>query len=204
MLNEQGFDEWADQYDSAVEQSRKNQTYPFCGYDKVHERVFSLTENLNSVLDLGVGTGRLTKRLYDKGLKITAVDFSQNMLDAAVKKMPDARFIRADLTRGYPTNLNDKFDAIISLYAIHHLTDAQKLDIINNAATHLNANGLFIIGDVAFNTQADRLSAKAAAKDAWDDMEYYTVFSELAPKAHAKTAEFIKISFCAGVAVFKF
>lgn len=83
MLDKEGFDGWADKYDEAVDGSMESGTYPFCGYDDVHGAVFELVKNSSRVLDLGIGTARLTKRLYDLGIEITGVDFSENMLDAA-------------------------------------------------------------------------------------------------------------------------
>ncbi len=201
MLDEKGFDAWSSEYDRAVEQSQNDGTYPFAGYAQVHDEVFKRVKGKASVLELGVGTGRFSKRLYDLGIAVTGVDFSENMLEIARRKMPNAEFIRADLTQGMPCELAErKFGAIAALYSIHHLTDAQKAVVINSALDMLDGDGAFIIGDVAFASEADRLAARERAGDEWDDEEYYTVAEKLAPLIRG-SIEFKKISFCAGVCV---
>ncbi len=198
MLDSNGFDGWADEYDAAVEKSINDGTYPFCGYDRAHDAVFERVKSARRVLDLGVGTGKFSERLYRLGASITAVDFSANMIETARRKMPNARFIRADLTAGLPTETDGTFDAVTALYSIHHLTDGQKVAVIDSALERLSERGVFAIGDVAFATETDRLAAKKRAGDAWDDAEYYCVAEKLAPLVNGKL-EFIPVSFCAGV-----
>ena len=202
MLDKDGFNEWASGYDSTVERSREAGEYPFCGYDKVHDVVFEAVKGCKVVIDFGVGTGRLTKRLYDLGANIVGVDFSENMLSAAKAKMPDATFICADLSLGMPA-IDRKFDAAVMLYAIHHLTDERKIALIEGAGAHMNAGGIFVIGDVAFENEKDRLCARERAGDAWDDDEYYCVYDLLKDRL-GKSSSFRKISFCAGVITVKF
>lgn len=204
MLDKEGFNGWADKYDETVDGSMASGTYPFCGYDDVHRAVFELIKNSSRVLDLGIGTARLTKRLYDLGIEITGVDFSENMLDAAREKLPRATLVRADLSE--PTALDGisgKFGAIIALYSIHHLTDARKVELINGAKKLLDRGGVFVIGDVAFANEAERESCARAAGDEFDYDEYYCVADKLAPLIDGKT-EFRKISFCAGVLTVRF
>ena len=202
MLDKDGFNEWAGEYDSAVDKSREAGEYPFCGYDDVHALVYETVRGSEDVIDFGVGTGRLTKRLYDGGTKIVGVDFSENMIAAARAKMPNATFICADLTGGMP-KVDRKFDAAVMLYAIHHLTDDQKIALINGAGAYMKKGGKFIIGDVAFANEKDRLYARESAGDKWDDDEYYCVYDNLKDRL-GKKSTFKKISFCAGVIVIEY
>lgn len=198
MLTREGFEDWADEYDDAVDESQDSGTYPFCGYSDVHNGVFDLVKNCKAVLDLGVGTARLTSRLYGRGIKIFGVDFSENMLKTARAKMPDARLVCADLTEGLPKELDgEKYDAAVSLYAIHHLTDPQKAELIGQVFKS-GACKRFIIGDVAFMTEEDRLACKAAAGDEFDDDEYYCIFESL-KKLLPYDVTFTRVSFCAGI-----
>src|SRR5262245_54324212 len=67
------------------------------------------------VLDLGCGTGRHALWLANSGAKVTAVDFSEGMLDRARRK-PGAdavRFLAHDLTRPLPFSTG-AFDLIAS------------------------------------------------------------------------------------------
>lgn len=125
MLDNKGFDLWADGYDKSVQLSEENNEYSFAGYKDVLNYVYNIVkEKTGSLLDIGFGTGVLTKRLYDEGYIITGIDFSQGMIEIAKEKMPNANLICYDFTRGLPDELKkESFDWIISTYAIHHLND---------------------------------------------------------------------------------
>lgn len=93
MLNNTGFDLWADGYDKSVGLSDENDRYPFAGYrammNALYQRV--LAQSGRDVLDIGFGTGVLTSRLYEQGCQIYGQDFSARMIELAQAKMPDAR-----------------------------------------------------------------------------------------------------------------
>lgn len=133
------------------------------------------------VLDLGFGTGMLTARLYAAGHPVAGVDFSQNMLDAARTKMPCAELYLYDFTRGLPPALEGRtFDFIISTYAFHHVPDAGKPTFLLELSRRLSPGGECLIGDVAFETQAELDACHAAAGTAWDCGEDYAVAQLLA------------------------
>ena len=69
MLDNKGFDLWADRYDKSVGLSEEENTYPFAGYKKVLGNIYkTIMEKSNSVvLDIGFGTGTLTRKLYENG-----------------------------------------------------------------------------------------------------------------------------------------
>ena len=48
-----------------------------------------------------------------------------------------------------------KYDAIVSTYALHHLTDEAKITFIQQLLPLLNAGGKIFIGDIAFQTRED-------------------------------------------------
>ena len=61
MLNQKGFDLWADGYDESVGLSDEEGTYPFAGYKQILNEIYNrvLTDQCDSVLDIGFGTGTL-------------------------------------------------------------------------------------------------------------------------------------------------
>ena len=77
MLNNTGFDLWADGYDKSVGLSDENDRYPFAGYrammNALYQRV--LAQSGRNVLDIGFGTGILTSRLYEQGCRIYGQDW---------------------------------------------------------------------------------------------------------------------------------
>ena len=85
MLNNTGFDLWADGYDKSVGLSDENDRYPFAGYrammNALYQRV--LAQSGHNVLDIGFGTGILTSRLYEQGCRIYGQDFSARMIELA-------------------------------------------------------------------------------------------------------------------------
>lgn len=92
MLDNKGFNLWADGYDKAVGISEEANTYPFAGYKSVLGGIFDeiMHKENAAVLDIGFGTGTLTTKLYENGCDVYGQDFSQRMIELAKEKMPDA------------------------------------------------------------------------------------------------------------------
>lgn len=200
MLNGKGFDLWADDYDISTEVSDEDGTYPFAGYREVLNVIYNkvLEGGGKTVLDIGFGTGVLTSKLYDAGLRIYGQDFSEKMISAAQAKMPHAKLYFGDFSQGLSQELTkNKYDAVIATYSLHHLTDEQKTELIRSLLPLLNDGGMIYIGDVAFETRADMESCRERAGDEWDEDEIYFVFDEF--KQTVPEAEFEKISHCAGM-----
>lgn len=144
MLNNKGFDLWADGYDKAVGISDEENTYPFAGYKKVLGFIFqTILESENAtVLDIGFGTGTLTTKLYERGCTIYGQDFSSKMIALASEKMPNAHLYQGDFSKGLVEPLrNCRYDFIVATYSLHHLTDAQKCVFLSELRNHLKENG---------------------------------------------------------------
>ncbi len=200
MLSNKGFDLWADDYDKSVGLSDDENTYPFAGYKEVLNSIYNevLASDSKRVLDIGFGTGTLTKRLYDRELEIYGQDFSGEMIKIAQEKMPKAKFFAGDFTKDLVDFLKDnKYDAVIATYSLHHLTDEEKISFIKSLLTLLNPGGEILIGDVAFESRKDLEACKEKSKDYWDEEEFYFVYEDL--KKYFEGLTFEKYSFCAGV-----
>ena len=93
MLNNTGFDLWANGYDKSVGISDENGTYPFAGYRDILNQIYNgiLNGPGKTVLDIGFGTGTLTAKLYDQGCMIYGQDFSKRMIELAQDKKPAAK-----------------------------------------------------------------------------------------------------------------
>ena len=200
MLNNKGFDLWADGYDKTVGISEAENTYPFAGYQKVLGLIFqTVMETANAaVLDIGFGTGTLTAKLYEQGCAIYGQDFSPGMIALASEKMPNAHLYQGDFSKGLVEPLRARrYDYIVATYSLHHLTDAQKSVFLFELRGCLKENGKIIIGDVAFETRKDLERCRLDAGDAWDDDEIYFVAEEL--RKDFPGLSFTRISDCAGV-----
>lgn len=200
MLNQNGFDLWADGYDKSVRLSEEAQAYPFAGYknllNEIYNRILSRSEK--EVLDIGFGTGTLTCRLYEQGYRIYGQDFSEKMIGLAQKKMPEARLYQGDFSKGLTEELrNQRYDAVIATYSLHHLTDAEKVHFLKDLLPLLKEGGHIYIGDVAFQTRAELEQCRSNAGEEWDEDEIYFVFEEL--EQELPGLKFERISDCAGV-----
>jgi len=203
MLDSNGFNLWAGNYDKSVDISDSNDDYPFAGYKKLMNAIYGTVMNKcpANILDIGIGSGTLAHKLYEQGNNITGIDFSKEMIAIAQEKMPSANLIQYDFSEGLPTVLNNStFDFIISTYALHHLADANKIIFITSLLNSLNDNGVIIIGDVSFQTRNDLNNCKASCGSEWDDDEYYFVFSEINENLSNKCVlTYHQFSHCSGI-----
>ncbi len=200
MLDQKGFDLWADGYDRTVGISDEENTYPFAGYKEVLGTIFQIIMQKHnpSVLDIGFGTGTLTAKLYEHGCNVYGQDFSSRMIELASEKMPQAQLFRGDFSQGLAEPLTRRnYDFIVATYSLHHLTDEQKVIFLHELISHLNENGKILIGDVAFETREQLEQCRDQAGDGWDEEEIYFVTEEM--KRSFPDLEFTPVSFCAGI-----
>lgn len=114
-LNPEGaaFDSLADHYD-------QDYTRTFVGEwlrERVHARLNAHFKTDEHVLELGCGTGEDTRRLVERGVRVTGTDLSAGMLDAARTKLVDnplATFVQLDLGSLSPDVLPGPFDGAFS------------------------------------------------------------------------------------------
>ena len=170
MLDDKGFDLWADGYDQSVGLSDEDNSYPFAGYKEILARIYRtvLNKGQATVLDLGFGTGTLSTKLYEQGCDIWGLDFSSRMIELARAKMPKAHLFQGDFSQGLVTPLlQNAYDFIIATYSLHHLTDENKIAFLRSLTRLLNEGGMILIGDVAFQSRADLLRCRNEAGEVY-------------------------------------
>jgi putative AdoMet-dependent methyltransferase len=198
------FDHWADSYDQEVETSASR--FPFAGYSQVLSTLWEqarVTPGM-TVVDLGVGTGNLSRLFLESGCQVLGVDFSSEMLAKAGEKLPQLELVQADLTLDeWPGALDRRFDRIVSNYMFHEFQLETKLRILSRLArNNLGGEGRIVIGDIAFPTTSALERTREELADEWED-EYYWATDETrdALEAVGWKLEYFQISFCAGVYV---
>lgn len=73
------------------------------------------------ILDLGCGSGLLTRWLTDKGFDAQGVDFSHGLLEIAQKEHPDIFFTESNIiSTPYP---DGSFDIVVSGLVMHYVQD---------------------------------------------------------------------------------
>lgn len=200
------FDQWSRGYNNSVLKSEKEGTYPFAGYSEVKYSIIDTISKTQKVkvLEMGVGTGEITKPLYDLGHDITGVDLSSKMIEISKSHMEKAAFILADFCNAL-NQISNKFDFVVFSYSIHHLTYNDQIELLVKLNDYLNEDGVIIIGDVSTFTIEDmnQLQNKYAA--IWDDEEYYPILKkyQLSRLADIYKLSYVQINDVAGVYKFR-
>lgn len=140
------FNQIVSEYDDLIKKH-----IPF--YSDIFWTVFHyLPENFSpkNILELGCGTGTLTKLLHDdyKEAKITAVDAASEMLKTTKERLPNANLELVESTFEKLDLKENSYDLIISSLAIHHLVDEDKQKLFNSIYRWLKPGGLFVLADV--------------------------------------------------------
>ncbi len=115
--------------------------------------------DFKSVLDLGAGTGLLTKYLYQKfpSAFFTLVDVSEQMLEIAkirFKNQMNIEYIISDYSKTFP---KQKFDLIASALSIHHLDNDSKMNLYSLIYENLEKDG-FLINLDQFNSNSNLIN----------------------------------------------
>ena len=92
------------------------------------------------VLDLGCGSGLLTRWLKNQGLDACGVDFSSGLIDIARGESPDIDFTISDINS--TPYANGSFDIVVSGLVMHYMQDLGP--VFAEVARILGANGVFV------------------------------------------------------------
>lgn len=105
-----------------------------------------LLGNNGSALEFGIGTGRIALPLSKKGIKVTGIDLSPEMV-VQLKAKPDAESINTIIGDFANTKVNEKFKlAYLVFNTITNLTSQEaQVACFKNAAEHLLPGGYFVI-----------------------------------------------------------
>jgi ubiquinone/menaquinone biosynthesis C-methylase UbiE len=116
LSTREGYDRWAEVYDTDGN--------PLIALEEPHvDRLLGDVTGL-AVADIGTGTGRHAVRLARAGARVTAVDFSEQMLARAKSKAGnlDITFLCHDLTHGLPL-ADASFDRVMCGLVVDHIGD---------------------------------------------------------------------------------
>jgi ubiquinone/menaquinone biosynthesis C-methylase UbiE len=148
MIKMNVFKKYADFYDSLYEAKNYQQE---CNFVKHVFKTYS-EKKVNTILELGCGTGSHALLFADMGYAVTGVDISENMLEIARKKVLDQKkritFMQQDIRH---LDLTQKFDAAVAMFAVmgYQTTNQDFEDTLTSVRRHLDTGGLFVF-DVWF------------------------------------------------------
>jgi ubiquinone/menaquinone biosynthesis C-methylase UbiE len=104
-----------------------------------------------SVLEIGCGTGQLSKRFFTEGYDYCGLDFSEDMLKIARKRSPNTDFRQGDMTR---LELDKTFDAVLitGRTLSYIIKNKALMDTFMGVHKTLNRDGVLIFDVIdAFN-----------------------------------------------------
>ncbi|MEO6610860.1 MAG: class I SAM-dependent methyltransferase [Chitinophagaceae bacterium] len=135
----QAYNSWASQYDSNDNKTRDLEA-------------LALRETLSRIsfgncLEIGCGTGKNTAWLVEKANKVTAVDFSEEMMAKARAKISSGKvqFVHADITMGWIFG-NTLYDLVSFSLVLEHIQDLGH--IFKESSAALKPGGYLYIGEL--------------------------------------------------------
>ncbi|MDC3413595.1 class I SAM-dependent methyltransferase [Aquibacillus sp. 3ASR75-11] len=165
------FEEWATSYDESVTGHDPEYKAVFDKYDTILAEVAN--HSTGNVLEFGIGTGNLSKRLLDRGATVIGIEPSSAMRKLAAAKFPNLRIENGDFLH-FP-EVGVPISTVTSTYAFHHLTDEEKNVAIKNFNELLPTGGRIVFADTAFESQ----QAKQAAIELADKNGYQNLSEDL-------------------------
>ncbi|WP_077324949.1 class I SAM-dependent DNA methyltransferase [Virgibacillus siamensis] len=176
------FDSWAESYDDSVAGVDPQYKAVFESYDTILNEVSKCS--YGNVLEFGVGTGNLTGKLIETGYDVIGVEPSRVMREKALVKLPELSLFEGDFLE-YPA-FEKPVHTIVSTYAFHHLTDAEKEKALKQYTKLHPSMRKIVFADTVFETDEHQQEMiKRAEMKGFTDLaedlqrEYYSTIPEM-------------------------
>ena len=179
------FDAWSADYDPAADDA-----FPFGAYEAVLDRVAQRVAERKPgrVLELGVGTGNLTRRVLERlpGVSVVGVDFSHEMAKRAIVVVPGVEGVEHDLAELPLPPEAGACDVAAMSYLLHEFSEEHQLRLLVSLVDEtLREGGVCVVGDVCFPDAAARDEARSQLGDRWDPEEHYLAADVFGARARA-------------------
>jgi ubiquinone/menaquinone biosynthesis C-methylase UbiE len=156
MSIRQDYNQWAGQYDTNQNRTRDLEAS-------------ALRELLNGLhfqrtLEIGCGTGKNTQSLLKVSDKVTAVDFSEEMLVIARRKVlaPNVKFVQADINKKWEF-AEGAYDLITFSLVLEHIENLKP--VFEKAGNLLKTDGIVYVGELHPFKQYNGTKARFGAED---------------------------------------
>ncbi|MBY0468528.1 MAG: class I SAM-dependent methyltransferase [Burkholderiaceae bacterium] len=123
----------------------------------------------HTVLDLGCGNGWFTQSLVRCGFEVLGVDHNEAVLAQAQQQRPLIRFQTMDVLQGLAPGLSERFDAVVAIDLIDHVTLPRRM--IETALDALKPGGLLVVTCAYYGYAKNLALALAGRFDSrWDPL----------------------------------
>jgi SAM-dependent methyltransferase len=134
---ERGYDALADRFPAWAERVHGDPR------PRLIERFMEGLPNGAAVIDLGCGAGVPTAARLAERFSVTGVDISAAQIGRARRLVPEARFVRADMTEFDPGE--DGVDGVVACYSLIHLPAELQPAMLARIASWLRPGGRVLV-----------------------------------------------------------
>lgn len=116
--------------------------------------VAAIPDNAQRVVELGAGTGAITRALLEHGIQsanLLVVEMNPELHDLLLRQFPDAHVVAADarqldnvIAAGYPTFAEGGVDAVLSSLGLLAMPKSLQHDIVDAAFKVMRTGGVFV------------------------------------------------------------
>lgn len=171
------FNEQAHDYDTSL----KMNGYRFNVHEFYNEALAKAVQYVSPQpgeqgVDIGTGTGNLASLCLEKGASMIGVDQSEEMLNQCAKKFPSI-----DTRHGHFLALpvmDNQANFIVSSYALHHVTDDEKVMALQEMDRVLQSGGRIAITDLMFLNKEHKQATMKKYEEAGNDEAIYAINDE--------------------------
>ena len=111
---------------------------------ELFQKLFDRIPEDGKILDLGCGTGEPFDRyMVDEGYDVKGIDLVEKHIHSAREHVPEAKFDQCDFFEVDPEL--EKFDAVVSFYAIFHIPREEHEKLLNHIADLTRDGGSILI-----------------------------------------------------------
>lgn len=112
-------------------------------FKKHIDRFSGMVPKGGKILDLGCGSGRGSKPLFDRGFFVIGIDFSDTMLQLARNRAPAVSFQKMDMRK--LKFADESFDGIWSSFSLIHIPKKDVKKVLKECKRVLKPGGIMFI-----------------------------------------------------------
>lgn len=182
MSIQNAYNDWSSSYDSDENRTRDLDR-------KIMQEVLT-GQRLDSILEIGCGTGKNTVFLAEIGTLVHAIDFSNGMIEKALEKVKagNVRFSVADLTQTWPSR-DEAYQLVVCSLVLEHIADLSF--IFSEAYRVLRQGGRFLINELHPFRQYEGTKARFERMDSLTEIQAFT--HHISDFVHAATQHGLRL-----------